>query len=127
MYRNLQLSIPLAATLAAFASLAPAQSEQPLVVRPGAPGAPSKTVSPNEAADLSATRFSAVDVLFMQEMLAHHEQALQHRHDAIVLESQSRAAWNDRASSWRPVTPEPVTHEVRHRLGATSGQLLAGA
>src|SRR5262245_58360274 len=76
MKPNLTSSLQLAAILAAFASLGAAQSQQPPIVRPGAPGGTSKTVSSDEAADLSATRFAAADVLFMQEMIAHHGQAL---------------------------------------------------
>jgi uncharacterized protein (DUF305 family) len=76
MIREIRPLLSIVATLAAFAPLAAAQSQQPPIVRPGAPGSETKVVSPDEAADLSALRFSAGDVRFMQEMIEHHGQAL---------------------------------------------------
>ncbi len=74
MKRALSHCLPLAAFLSAT-MLAAAQS-QPPIVRPGPPGAETKVVSPDEAADLSGVRYSVADVRFMQEMIAHHDQAL---------------------------------------------------
>lgn len=50
--------------------------ERPPIVQPGAPGEPSRTISAEEAADLSAIRHTAADVAFMQGMIHHHAQAL---------------------------------------------------
>jgi uncharacterized protein (DUF305 family) len=75
MRRKLRFLVQLAATLAAFASFAAAQT-QPPIVRPGPPGGATKVVSPDEAANLSEIRYSAADVRFMQEMISHHGQAL---------------------------------------------------
>jgi len=74
MKRDLSFCLQLAAILAAF-PLSAAQTEPP-IVRPGPPGGETKVVSPDEAADLSGLRYSAADVRFMQEMIAHHAQAL---------------------------------------------------
>jgi len=46
------------------------------IVQPGAPGEPSRAITPEEAADLSAIRHTAADVAFMQGMIHHHAQAL---------------------------------------------------
>jgi uncharacterized protein (DUF305 family) len=76
MRREVPCSLRIAATLAAFAPIAFAQT-QPPIVRPGPPGGETKVVSPDEAADLSGLRYSAADVRFMQDMIAHDGQALE--------------------------------------------------
>jgi uncharacterized protein (DUF305 family) len=48
---------------------------KPVVVQPGAPGAPSKTLPPSTRATLPAR--SAADVEFMQGMILHHGQAVE--------------------------------------------------
>ena len=47
------------------------------IVRPGAPGAPSRTISAEKAADLSGVRHTPADVRFMQGMIGHHAQAVE--------------------------------------------------
>src|SRR5258706_117559 len=49
--------------------------EQPVVVQPGAPGQPSRTLPPSTRATLPAR--SAKDVEFMQGMIMHHAQAVE--------------------------------------------------
>lgn len=46
------------------------------IVRPGAPGLPGRQIDVGEATDLAATRFSVADVKFMQDMIVHHQQAV---------------------------------------------------
>jgi uncharacterized protein (DUF305 family) len=50
-------------------------STKPVVVQPGAPGMPSKTLSPSARAVLPQR--SAADVEFMQGMILHHAQAVE--------------------------------------------------
>ena len=50
---------------------------QPPIVQPGAPGAPSRQISAEEASDLAGIRFTDADVKFMQGMIAHHAQAIE--------------------------------------------------
>jgi uncharacterized protein (DUF305 family) len=46
------------------------------IVQPGAPGEPSKSLSPDEAAKIESTKHTQADVDFMRGMIHHHAQAL---------------------------------------------------
>jgi uncharacterized protein (DUF305 family) len=68
-------STPLAlAVFICFCSLS-AAAQQPIVVQPGAPGKPTRTLPSNTRAKLLPT--SAKDVEFMQGMIMHHAQAVE--------------------------------------------------
>lgn len=56
---------------------APAFAQSPPIFNPGAPGAPSRIVSADEAVALSRTTFTPGDVQFMQHMVVHHGQAVE--------------------------------------------------
>ena len=63
-----------------MAFMPPATTEshaQPPIVRPGAPGEPSREISAAEASDLAGIQFVDADVKFMQDMISHHAQALE--------------------------------------------------
>ncbi len=47
------------------------------IVQPGAPGKPSKQLSAEDASKIADTRFSPDDVIFLQEMIPHHQQAVE--------------------------------------------------
>jgi len=51
-------------------------SDEPNVVRPGAPGEPTKTLTPDELKAIEPPSFARADVAFMQGMIHHHAQAL---------------------------------------------------
>jgi uncharacterized protein (DUF305 family) len=74
-------AVVLCASLATSVSLSPAARAQqadpakPVVVQPGAPGAPSKTLPSSTRASLPP--HSQADVEFMQGMIMHHEQAVE--------------------------------------------------
>lgn len=53
-----------------------ALAQQAPIVLPGAPGAASRVIDEDEATRLSDTRFSPADVKFMQDMIVHHQQAV---------------------------------------------------
>jgi uncharacterized protein (DUF305 family) len=53
----------------AFAQSAP-------IVQPGAPGQASKTLTADQATKLAQASYTASDVTFMQQMIVHHQQAL---------------------------------------------------
>jgi uncharacterized protein (DUF305 family) len=72
--------IPLAAASVAVIFLGVAQAQEgasskPVVVQPGAPGSPTKTLPPSTHASLPPR--SAADVEFMQGMIHHHAQAVE--------------------------------------------------
>jgi uncharacterized protein (DUF305 family) len=48
----------------------------PNIVQPGAPGEPTRTLTPEELEDLPQTPHTEADVRFMQGMIHHHAQAL---------------------------------------------------
>ena len=56
---------------------APAFAQSPPIFNPGAPGAPSRIVSADEAVALSRTTFTPGDAQFMQHMVVHHGQAVE--------------------------------------------------
>ncbi len=77
MRRVLGSFLEIAAILSTLASLASAQTQPPPIVQPGAPGKATRVVSPDEAANLSGTRFSSADVAFLQGMISRDRQALE--------------------------------------------------
>jgi uncharacterized protein (DUF305 family) len=65
------------ATVAVVAALpASAQDPPPVIVQPGAPGEPTRTLTAEEAAALGQPAHVDADVRFMQGMIHHHGQAL---------------------------------------------------
>jgi uncharacterized protein (DUF305 family) len=58
------------------------------ILQPGAPGQPAVVLSPQQAVQIANTRFSPDDVRFMQDMIAHHRQAV--RMAALVNERTNR-------------------------------------
>jgi len=55
----------------------PAAAPQPRIIQPGAPGEPSRELTPEEAAELTQPpEHTAEDIAFMQGMIPHHAQAL---------------------------------------------------
>ncbi len=78
-YRLLSLRRALRCS-AAFAILAAggaAIAQDVPIVQPGAPGQPSRTITAEEAVRIADTRFSPDDVKFMQDMILHHQQAVE--------------------------------------------------
>lgn len=65
----------LAALLLSASGLAYAQAVP--IVKPGAPGQASKTLSAEEATKLAQASYTAEDVAFMQHMIVHHGQAVE--------------------------------------------------
>lgn len=66
-----------AAMLAASLGAAASWAASPPIVNPGAPGAPSRTITAEESVALSRTGHTAADVRFMQHMIVHHSQAVE--------------------------------------------------
>ncbi len=66
--------VGLAALLLSASGLAYGQSVP--IVKPGAPGQASKTLSAEEATKLARASYTPADVVFMQNMIVHHQQAV---------------------------------------------------
>jgi uncharacterized protein (DUF305 family) len=66
--------LPAIAAHAQQATGSPA-TDSPVIVQPGAPGTPSKTLPPSTSA--TAPRASQADIDFMQGMIMHHSQAVE--------------------------------------------------
>ncbi len=61
-----------------FFGLASVGSAQEVpIVQPGAPGDPGRELSAEEAIEIANTRYSPDDITFMQDMIPHHNQAVQ--------------------------------------------------
>ncbi len=75
----------ISAILGCFSTVSLAQAP---IIQPGAPGEPSRQISAQDAIALAAIRYSAADVRFMQDMIPHHQQALDMA--ALVRERTSR-------------------------------------
>jgi uncharacterized protein (DUF305 family) len=74
------LAGPLAALLlcvAAAGCRATSLRSDPPLVQPGAPGAPGRVITAEQAVDLSRVAATPADVAFMQRMIGHHAQAIE--------------------------------------------------
>lgn len=57
-----------------FYGISPAWAQAP-IVKPGAPGEASRTMSAEEAVEIAESSYTPADVKFMQDMIPHHHQA----------------------------------------------------
>ena len=64
-------------TLVACAGCRTAGGGNTQILQPGAPGAPGRVITAEQAADQSRVLFTEADVRFMQGMIGHHAQALE--------------------------------------------------
>ena len=65
-------------TMGLFAEPALAQTSSAApIFHPGAPGQPSRVITPERAVELGRTSFTPADVGFMQHMIVHHAQAVE--------------------------------------------------
>ena len=62
---------------AALAACRTGGSNTPPLVQPGAPGEPSRVITPSAAIDTSQVQHTAADIRFMRGMIGHHSQALE--------------------------------------------------
>lgn len=74
-FRKFYLPAATCLVLAGHASAVLAQ--QPPIVQPGAPGKPTKALDASEATEIAKNSYSQDDVTFMQDMIPHHNQAVQ--------------------------------------------------
>ena len=107
------------------------------IVQPGAPGESSKTITAEEASKIAANSYSKDDVKFVQDMIPHHNQAVQM--SALVAERTNRPELKDVAGridasqadeidfmqQWLRVrgerVPEPTAHSAMHTSHKMAG------
>ena len=64
------------AAAAMIAGTAAAAQDAP-IVKPGAPGQPAQRLTAEQATALASTAYAPADVMFMQGMIVHHQQAVE--------------------------------------------------
>ena len=111
-------------------------SGSPVVVQPGAPGLPSRTLAPTTRASLPHR--SQADVEFMQGMLMHHAQAVEmtalipsHTEDRKVrsLGARISSSQSDEIKfmqRWLTARGEAISMPTLSMLGMTSGMTMSG-
>ena len=83
----------LSSSLISLVSAAGAMAQEAPIVQPGAPGQAPRALSAADAVRIADNRFSADDVKFMQDMIVHHDQAVQMA--ALVKERTNRQSLID--------------------------------
>jgi len=107
------------------------------IVQPGAPGQSGRDLSADEAIDIANTSYSPDDVKFMQDMIPHHNQAVQmaelvadrtNRPEIVDLAGRINASQNDEIEfmqGWLrergEAVPEPTAHEAMHTSHKMAG------
>ena len=107
------------------------------IVQPGAPGAPSKNLSAEQAVDIAVTSYSPDDVRFMQDMIPHHHQALQmaelvaertNRPEIVDVAGRINVSQQDEIDfmqGWLrkrgESVPEPTAHDAMHMSHEMAG------
>ncbi len=107
------------------------------IVQPGAPGDPGRELTAEEAIEIANTSFSPDDITFMQDMIPHHNQAVQMAE--LVTDRTNRPELNDVAGridvsqedeinfmqQWlreRGVqVPDPTAHDAMHTSHKMAG------
>ena len=107
------------------------------IVQPGAPGDPARELSAEEAIEIANTRYSPDDITFMQDMIPHHNQAVQMAE--LVADRTNRQELNDVAGridvsqvdeiefmqQWLRErgerVPDPTAHDAMHTTQKMAG------
>ncbi len=124
----------------AAAGGAPCLAQAP-IVQPGAPGAPARELSADEAIEIADTGYSPADVEFVQDMIPHHHQALEmaalvagrtNRPELIDAAGRIEASQKDEIEfmqRWLAErgerVPEPTAHEAMHTDHKMAGMATA--
>ena len=119
-----------------FIAAAPALAQAP-IVQPGAPGDDAVELSADRATELADTSYTPADVIFMQDMIPHHHQAIQM--SALVTDRTNRPELRDVAGridasqadeiefmqDWlrerSEDVPEPTAHDAMHTSHQMAG------
>lgn len=107
------------------------------IVQPGAPGEPGRELTADEAIKVAKTSYSPADVTFMQDMIPHHNQAVQmaelvaartNRPELVDVAGRINASQADEIafmqqwlSSRGENVPDPAAHEAMHTSHTMAG------
>lgn len=126
------------ASLTALALLIPVSlATAAPIVQPGAPGKAPRTLSAEEATEIAETGYSPADVRFMQDMIPHHQQAVEmaelvaertNRQEIVDVAGRINASQADEIAfmqGWLAergeTVPAPSAHEAMHTSHAMAG------
>lgn len=121
------ISICAVVCLFSVAVYAQAEPPTPIVVQPGAPGQPTKTLPPETRPTLPEA--SAADINFMQGMIMHHAQAVEmtalieshtqnkELHTLGARINKSQASEIDFMKRWLMARGQPTEHTMHHMPG----------
>ncbi len=107
------------------------------IIQPGTPGEPGRELSAEEAIKVAKTSYSPADVTFMQDMIPHHNQAVQmaelvadrtNRPELVDVAGRINASQADEIafmqqwlSSRGEGVPDPTAHEAMHTSHTMAG------
>lgn len=119
-----------------------AMAQDAPIIQPGAPGQSVRTLSADEADRIAANRFTADDVRFMQEMILHHQQAVEmsalvagRTNNPAIIDIARRitASQEDEIGFMRDwllergqAAPDPTDPHAAHSLGHHGHAMMAG-
>lgn len=130
----------LAGLAAGGASLAQDRPQDAPIIQPGAPGAAPKALTADQAVRIADTRFTADDVKFMQDMIHHHQQAVEmaalvrgrsNNRDLTTIAGRIDAAQEDEIKFMRgwltergQTAPDPAAAAADHARHAAMGHAM---
>ena len=107
------------------------------IVQPGAPGEQSRLLSAEEATQIAVTAYSPADVIFLQDMIPHHHQAIEmaalvadrtNRPEIVDVAGRINASQADEIEfmqQWlterNENAPEPTDHDAMHTSHSMAG------
>jgi uncharacterized protein (DUF305 family) len=113
------------------------QAQEPPIVQPGAPGQSARALSADEAIEIADTSYSPDDVQFMQDMIPHHNQAVQmaelvadrtNRPELADIAGRINASQRDEIEFMKQWlrdrgedVPDPTAHEAMHTTHKMAG------
>jgi uncharacterized protein (DUF305 family) len=142
--KNFMLATALLAASISYASQFVRSADAP-IVQPGAPGNPIQILDAKTAIAIANSSYSYADVVFMQQMIVHHNQALvmanlaaerTNNEEVLALASRIKVTQDDEMifmSKWltdrleaAPNPQDPNSHKTHHSMAgmATSEQLM---
>ena len=125
------------ALLAAWLAVPAVAAADSPIIQPGAPGAPVRELTADEAIAIANTSYSPADARFMQDMIPHHHQALEmaalvadrtNRQELIDVAGRINTSQDDEIEfmqQWLRErgerVPEPTAHDAMHTSHSMAG------